>query len=204
MQATTQEAFAPEHVPENYLEPLNIDSVFEQTAPLEVDVGCGDGTFLAAVAKQNPERNFLGLERLAGRVRSACRKIAQQNLANARVLRIESSYAIAHLLPANSVAAFYLLFPDPWPKRRHQRRRIVTEEFLDALHRALVPNGLFVATTDDREYFNQIQRLTSQSHNFSEGSVKPALFPATTFEKHFRKRGLEIHRLVLRKVSPVK
>src|ERR1700742_4255009 len=90
-------AFAPEFVPESYFQALDLEPVFPRRAPLEVDLGCGDGSFLVALAKQNPQRNFLGFERLVGRVRSATRKIAHENLDNARVLRIESSYAVAYL-----------------------------------------------------------------------------------------------------------
>jgi tRNA (guanine-N7-)-methyltransferase len=197
-------AVTAEHVPENYFQLLNLKSVFSRTAPLAVDLGCGDGSFLVELAKQNPQRNFLGIERLLGRVRSACRKIARENLSNACVLRIESSYAVAHLLPADSVSFFCLLFPDPWPKRRHQRRRIVTKEFLDAIHRALVPGGSFVIATDEREYFEEIQRKSGEMPNFVMESIGDLNLPATTFEKHFLERGIEIHRLVLRKVSPVR
>src|SRR4051812_6626980 len=140
-------ALPPELVPENYFQPLELDSVFSRRAPVEIDLGCGDGSFLAAMAQQNPERNFLGLERLLGRVRSACRKIAQAGLQNARVVRIESSYAVAHLFPPQSVSIFYLLFPDPWPKRRHHSRRLVNEKFLDSIFRALGGDGLFVVAT---------------------------------------------------------
>jgi tRNA (guanine-N7-)-methyltransferase len=196
-------AAAVEYVPGNYFQPLDLDSVFRRPAPLEVDIGCGDGSFLTALAKQTPQRNFLGLERLLGRVRSACRKIAQQNLDNARVVRVESSYAVAHLLPANSVAAFYLLFPDPWPKRRHQRRRIVTPEFLDSVYRALVGDGFFTIATDDGDYFDQIRLLVS-GDKFVASGADDFNAPATTFEKNFRDRGLKIHRLVLRKISPVR
>lgn len=195
---------AAEYVPANYFKPLDLDCVFPRTAPLEVDVGCGDGSFLIGLAKQSPQRNFLGLERLFGRVRSSCRKITQHNLTNARVLRIESSYAVAHLLPPNSVAVFYLLFPDPWPKRRHQRRRIVTSGFIDSIYRALACDGLFMIATDDVCYFDEIRRLTNQTERFAMHPADDFNFAPTTFEKHFRERGLEIHRLVLRKVSPVR
>ena len=197
-------ASAAEYVPQNYFQALDLESVFPRSAPLEVDLGCGDGSFLVALAKQNLQRNFLGLERLLGRVRSACQKITHENLGNARVLRIESSYAVAHLLPPNSVSVFYLLFPDPWPKRRHQRRRIVTTEFLEAIHRALAPDGLFVIATDEREYFEEIQRRSEGMRKFAEKPISDFVLPATTFEKHFLERDLEIYRLVLRKVSPVR
>jgi tRNA (guanine-N7-)-methyltransferase len=193
-----------EYRPENYFRPLPLGSVFSHSAPIEVDLGCGDGSFLVARAKQTPERNFLGLERLLGRVRSACRKIAHENLGNARVLRIESSYAVAYLFPARSISAFYLLFPDPWPKRRHQLRRLVNVGFLEAISRALVSDGLFVVATDDFDYFKTIKRLADQAKNFVPHTPNEFNFPPTTFEKHFRERRLPIHRCVLRKVSPVR
>jgi tRNA (guanine-N7-)-methyltransferase len=197
-------AFTAEYFPEDYFRVLDLESVFPRFAPLEVDLGCGDGSFLVALAKQNPRRNFLGFERLLGRVRSVCRKIAHENLNNARVLRIETSYAVAHLLPPNSVSVFYLLFPDPWPKRRHQRRRLVKAEFLESLYRALAPDGFLVVATDESSYFDEIRQLVDQAGKFAVHPANDFDFPATTFEKHFRQRGLEIHRLVLRKVSPVK
>ena len=197
-------AFEPEYVPENYFQVLDLKAIFPRCAPIEVDLGCGDGSFLVAMAKQHPQRNFLGLERLLGRVRSVCGKIAHENLNNARVLLIETSYAVAHLLPPNSVSAFYLLFPDPWPKRRHQRRRLVNAEFLASLDRALAPDGFLVVATDESNYFDEIRHLTDGVGKFEVHPADDFVFPITTFEKHFRKRGLTIHRLVLRKVSPVK
>jgi tRNA (guanine-N7-)-methyltransferase len=193
---------SPEFVPDNYFQPLELESVFSRCAPVEVDLGCGDGSFVVTLAKRNPERNFFGLERLLGRTRSACRRIANEGVPNVRVLRIENSYAVAHLFPSNSIATFYLLFPDPWPKRRHHARRLVSLKFLESVFRTLRDDGLFVLATDDLDYFNQIKKLTDEMDGFA--SETPTELPSTTFEKHFRKRGLAIHRLALRKVSPVK
>lgn len=197
-------AGAIEYVPENYFRPLDFKAVFDRAAPLHVDIGCGDGTFLSALAPQNPHHNFLGIERMPGRVRTACRKIAQANPGNARVIQVESSYAITYLLPESSVTTFYLLFPDPWPKRRHQQRRVVNAEFLQSLHRALAPDGWFIVATDERDYFREIEQLTERSNKFTREPLEQFDFPRTTFEKHFRDRGLEIYRLGLRKVSPVR
>ena len=132
---------AVELVPENLLEPLDLDELFGRSAPVEVDLGCGDGTFLAALAEQDPERNFLGVERSPGRIRGACRKIGDRRLPNARVLRSGILEALEQLLPPSSVEVCHLLFPDPWPKRRHHNRRIVTEKFLRAVVGILVPGG---------------------------------------------------------------
>lgn len=193
---------SPELVPEDYFRPLELESIFPRHAPIDVDLGCGDGSFLLAISQRNPARNFLGLERLVGRTRIACRKISHAGITNARVLRVESSYAVAHLFPPGTISSFYLLFPDPWPKRRHHQRRLVNEAFLDSIFRALDRDGLFVVATDHRDYFDHINQVANQSKKFS--SELPEELPITTFEKHFRTRGLAIYRLVLRKVSPVK
>ena len=195
-----------ELLPTNYFSPLDLQHVFEREAAVEVDIGCGDGSFLAALAKQNPEQNFLGLERLFGRVRSACRRIAYANLTNVRVLRVESSYAIRHLLPSKSIAVFHLMFPDPWPKRRHQRRRIVTSEFLQSIHCGLTSAGLLMIATDDENYFAEIVKTAEQLRAFVLDQSQDAYhnLPASAFERRFRDKGLRIHRLVLRKVSDVR
>jgi len=164
-------------------------------------LGCGDGSFLVEIAAANPARDFLGIERLPGRVRSAHRKITERGLANARVLLVETSYAVGRMLPAGSVTQFYLMFPDPWPKRRHWRRRVVTEDFLAAVHRALVPRGVLRIATDQIDYFQEIERLARESPHFViEPDPEPP--PArSTFEKRFSQ--CEIYRLRLLKVSDV-
>jgi tRNA (guanine-N7-)-methyltransferase len=196
-------ALAPdaEIIPANYFAPLDLKSIFGRSAPIEVDLGCGDGTFLAGIAAANPGRDFLGIERLLGRVRSANRKITQRELPNARVLRVETSYAVQQMLPPDSVTVFHLMFPDPWPKRRHWRRRIVTGDFFPSVHRALARDGLFRIVTDQLDYFQEIERLADQSPQFMISSDPEPRRAPSTFEKRFSQS--EIYRLVLRKVSDV-
>ena len=191
-------------VPQNYFQALDLESVFPRSAPLEVDLGCGDGSFLVALAKQNPQRNFLGLERLLGRVRSACQKSHTE--ISATHACFESKAPMPSRICCRQILFLFFIcsFPIPWPKRRHQRRRIVTTEFLEAIHRALAPDGLFVIATDEREYFEEIQRRSEGMRKFAEKPISDFVLPATTFEKHFLERDLEIYRLVLRKVSPVR
>ena len=96
-----------ELVPETYLAPLDLLTIFGRVAPLHIDLGCGDGSFLCELAERQPDQNFLGTEKLVGRVAKVCRKAA--SLENVRVLNVESSYAVRYLLPEASVKTFYLL-----------------------------------------------------------------------------------------------
>ena len=191
-----------ELIPGSYVNRLDLEQVFGRPAPLQVDLGCGDGSFLSSLADQTPAHNFLGIERLAGRVRSAARKGSP--LSNVRVLRVETAYAVRYLLPPNSVDVFYLLFPDPWPKRRHRRRRIVTAEFLASIAFALTTTGCFRIATDQLDYFEEIERLARASdYLHPERMIEATNLPRTTFEKHFLTAGVPIYRMELRKVSPV-
>jgi len=192
-----------ELIPDSYVDRLDLEAVFGRRAPLEVDLGCGDGSFLCALARARPEHDFLGIERLLGRVHSSAHKA--RDLANVRVLRLETFYTIRYLLPENSVSAFYLLFPDPWPKRRHQRRRVVNPDFLDAIARALAPGGTLRVVTDQLDYFRQIQALAGSSNELRATAANDEeQFPASAFERKFLSAGVEVYRLTLRKVSPVR
>lgn len=191
---------AAEIVPASQLEALELEHHFGREAPLEVDLGCGDGAFLVGLAQQNPERNFLGVERMLGRVRSACRKIGQRGLTNARVVQFEILHAVQQLLPRDSVDRFHLLFSDPWPKRRHQNRRVVTVEFLRAISRALRLEGELRIATDQADYFAEIERVAQQVPALHRTTAAEETdLPLTTFEKRFRETGAEIYRLRLRK-----
>jgi tRNA (guanine-N7-)-methyltransferase len=192
-----------ELVPVNCFAALDFEEIYGRHAPVEIDLGCGDGSFLAALASENPDRDFLGIERLVGRVRSASGKIARSGLKNARVVQFEISYALERLLPENSVASFHLMFPDPWPKRRHAPRRLMSEKFPALLHRALATNGIVRIATDDSEYYRQIMRLFSASSLFAVVSDAVPATAMSKFEKQFTLAGVKIHRLALRKVSPV-
>jgi tRNA (guanine-N7-)-methyltransferase len=217
---------------DSYLARLDLEKIFGRSAPLQVDLGCGDGSFLCELAQRNSEKNFLGIERLTGRVEKACRKAGLSQTGgkidngaggsratttgkparvdepggesiNVRVLKMETSYAVRYLLPERSVETFYLLFPDPWPKRRHHRRRIVTPGFLDSIHSALEENGLLRIATDQLDYFQQMMLLAGNDSRFGIGNANDIDLPPTKFERRFRAQGAPIYRLSLRKVSPV-
>jgi len=183
---------------------LDVAELFGRSAPLHVDLGCGDGSFLCEMAQQFPKRNFLGIERLTKRVEKV--RCKAEKIENVRVLRADTLFAVRYLLPKNSVETFYLLFPDPWPKRRHQFRQIFTRDFLDAIAVALEKHGILRVATDQFDYFHQIERLSHAHLQFQVVPPSPddAVLPATKFERKFREQDLPIYRLVLRKTSPVR
>ena len=187
--------------PASILAPLDLSDTFGRTAPLEVDLGCGDGAFLVALAQQDQARDFLGVERLAGRWRGASRKIGHLQLGNARILRAEILHALQHLLPPKSVDVFHLLFPDPWPKRRHETRRIFNPVFLRAIARALKEDGILRVVTDDAAYFRVMQATLVHAPMQLRIATEfdASQLPSSTFGERFRERGTEIHQLALRK-----
>jgi tRNA (guanine-N7-)-methyltransferase len=197
--------FSPvmELLPELQVARLDVAELFGRNAPLHVDLGCGDGSFLREMAQQFPKINFLGIERLTKRVEKVRRKA--EKIENVRVLRADSLFAVRFLLPESSVEAFYLLFPDPWPKRRHQFRRIFTRDFLDAIAVALVQHGVLRVATDQIDYFQQVERISRARVQFQVVPQSPddTVLPVTKFERKFRKQGAPIYRLTLRKTSPV-
>ena len=111
------------------LERVDLGKVFACEQPLEVELGSGDGSFLVEYARRHPERNFIGVERLLGRARKTERKARQAGLGNLRGVRIESSYFLEFLLPRHSARALHVYFPDPWPKRKHRRHRLINDRF---------------------------------------------------------------------------
>jgi tRNA (guanine-N7-)-methyltransferase len=181
--------------------PLDLEKIFARKAPLHVDLGSGDGSFLCALAQRLPDQNFLGIERLTSRIRRAAAKAAA--LPNVRLLQMESFYAVRYLLPAGSVETFYLLFPDPWPKRRHHRRRIVTPGFLASVHSALQENGLIYMATDHLDYFQKIKEIAGSNRGFAIADVDVDL-PQSGFGLIFGQKGAPIYWLALRRVSAVK
>jgi len=193
-----------ELLPELHVARLDLVQLFGRSAPLHVDLGCGDGSFLCEIAQQFPKINFLGIERLTKRADKVRRKA--EKIENVRVLCAESLCAVRYLLPESSVDTFYLFFPDPWPKRRHQFRRIFTRDFLNAIAVALCQHGGVRIATDQFDYFQQIERISSAHLDFQLTSqpLDDAVLPLTKFERKFRDQAAPIYRLTLLKTSPVR
>ena len=173
------------------LERIELENLFPNGQPLEVELGSGDGSFLVEYARRNSTHNFIGVERLLGRIRKMERKGKRAGLLNLRGVRIESNYFLRYLLPAHCTTALHIYFPDPWPKRKHRRHRLVNENFPARAREALAPGGVVFLRTDDEDYFEQMTTVFGTSPLFRTIETPQELAELVTdFEKEFRARGI--------------
>jgi tRNA (guanine-N7-)-methyltransferase len=188
--------------PTNNLEPIPFEEIFGNRFPIEIDLGSGPGKFLIDAAGAFPDKNFVGVERLLGRVRKTRRKALHAGLQNIRVLRMEIDTAVRCLIPKESIHRFHLYFPDPWPKRRHHPRRVVDEGFLEAVWHGLIAGGELWIKTDHQEYFERILKVSSTPETwFDSLDWSDEKYGTTDFEDLFLSKNVSIYRLRLRKRS---
>ncbi|HEY3856604.1 MAG TPA: tRNA (guanosine(46)-N7)-methyltransferase TrmB [Verrucomicrobiae bacterium] len=174
---------------------LDVAALFPALQPLEVELGSGDGSFLIQYAGEHRDRNFIGVERLLGRVRKTDRKANRLGLANIRLARIEASYFLQYLIPANSIEALHLYFPDPWPKRKHRKNRLVSKQFPELLKGSLASGGKIYLRTDDADYFEQMKSVFAAAPFFQEIPTPDDLANVLTdFERRFLKQNIQTHR----------
>ena len=143
------------------------------------------------LAQRNPNHNFLGVERLLGRLRKIDRKGRRAGLTNLRLVRIEASYFLEYLLPPGTARALHVYFPDPWPKRKHRKNRLVNARFVELAHSALTPGGVIYLRTDDADYFAQMTTVFGANANFQSVETPADLRELITdFEKDFLARNV--------------
>jgi tRNA (guanine-N7-)-methyltransferase len=174
---------------------LDWRAIFGNDAPVELDLGAGDGGFALAYAARHPEINLLAVERLLGRVRKIEKRAARAGLKNLRVLRLELGYTVKYLLPPESISVAHILFPDPWPKRRHWPRRLIQPDFIRDLARALRPGGELRFTTDHAHYFETAQAAVKEADVLRAAPQWDFVSdPKTDFQQTFEAEGRPIWR----------
>lgn len=132
--------------------------LFGNTNPVEIEIGCGRGKFLVARSQENPGINFIGIDRAGRWMKRGIKRAGNRNLSNIHFARAEASKFLTEAIAPESVSMFHVYFPDPWPKRRHHDRRVVSADFLRLLHSRLLPGGLIEAATDDEDYFISMKK----------------------------------------------
>jgi len=165
-------------------------ALFGRAAPLEVEVGSGKGLFLLEASRTNPDHNFLGIEISRKYARYAAARLARQHVANAVMICGDALAIFRDWIPAASLAAVHVYFPDPWWKKRHKKRRVLNEDFLKDVERTLLPGGQFHFWTDVEEYFQTTLALIAQTVSLA-GPLPVAEKPAEhdlDYRTHFERR----------------
>lgn len=179
---------------------------FDSPGPFELEIGCGKGGFLLARAQARPDVRLLGVEWANKFFKFAADRMVRRGVTNVRVMRTDAKVFVMNHLPPESVAALHLYHPDPWPKKRHHKRRIVQDDFAEAVARVLMPNGLWLIQTDHADYFGHIREVLFRHPEFrevpwEEAAVKTADdFSGTNFEIKYAREGRNIYRVAHRRM----
>jgi tRNA (guanine-N7-)-methyltransferase len=174
--------------------PIVWAELFGNPNPVELEIGMGKGTFLTEQAKSRKETNFFGIEYARWFWRYASDRLRRNGCTNARTVRAEAAYFLREFVSPSSIAAVHIFFPDPWPKKRHHKRRLIQPPFMAELDRILIPGGRLQIVTDHAEYFEQIQQVLKSSRFVlaeyqSPGSAAEGEVAGTNFERKYRREG---------------
>lgn len=191
-----QEAWAKTAIKKMPPPPLNWAEMFGRTAPVVLDLGCGNGRFLIASSLARPKMDHLGVDILPLVIRYATRRCNHRGLHNARLAVIGAYELLDEYVPPASVAEIHLYHPQPYEKRGHIDDRLITLEFLTLVQKALVPGGLFVIQTDNKNYWKDIMRFAPQVFEFEEltGAWADAPQGRTRREIYARQHEMKIYR----------
>ena len=176
--------------------PLNFAELFGNDHPVEMEIGMGKGTFITQQAKLHPETNYYGLEYARWFWRYSSDRLRRNGCNNCRTSRAEALYFVREFVPDQSLAVLHIYHPDPWPKKKHHKRRLIQQPFFDQVQRILIPGGMLRVVTDHKEYFEQIDALVKAS-SLTVVDYTPPEFAkegeliGTNFEKKYIQEGRE-------------
>lgn len=178
--------------------------LFGNDNPIRIEIGCGKGDFIVGTAAKEPDVNFLAVEKVSDVLMLAAEKVKKSELPNVRVCCVDAK-ELAEIFPEGSIDRIYLNFSDPWPKSRHEKRRLTYRTFLEIYKRILKPDGAVYFKTDNRGLFDfsleefkefgmHLEKLTFDLHNseYMEGNVM------TEYERRFSSMGVPINRVEAR------
>ena len=169
---------------------LDFATAFGRAAPTVLEIGFGMGETSAAIAKLLPEKNFIGVEVHTPGVGSLLRYCQIDNLQNIRIIQHDAVEVLNHMIADASLQGLHIYFPDPWPKLRHHKRRLIQPEFVKLLTRKLAPNGYLHLATDWENYAEQMLNVLSAEPNLSNTAGGYAPRPAWRSESNFERKGI--------------
>ena len=168
---------------------VNFADIFGNNSPLIVEIGFGNGDSLAKMAAENPDKNYIGIEVHRPGVGHLLMKIEEMQLSNVRIYCHDAIEILEKRVPNENLAGLHLFFPDPWHKKKHHKRRIVRDSFVELLERKLTSNGYFHAATDWENYAEWMLEILNRAPNFENLSPtqnyceRPDYRPLTKFEQ---------------------
>ncbi|HFC52814.1 MAG TPA: tRNA (guanosine(46)-N7)-methyltransferase TrmB [Gammaproteobacteria bacterium] len=188
-------------------QPLNLEAIFGRRAPRVLEIGFGDGASLLEVARAHPETDYLGIEVHRPGIGRLLRAAHEAELDNLRLIRGDALQVLQHNIPGSSLSGVQLFFPDPWPKKRHRKRRMVQPGFIQLVRQGLAPGGWFHLATDWEEYAWQMMELLEGAPGL-RNRAGPGRFlpdrggrPPTKFELRGRRLGHGVWDLLFERVS---
>jgi tRNA (guanine-N7-)-methyltransferase len=179
---------------ETLTQPIDLRALFGNDLPVELEIGMGKGTFLTDQAKARPQTNFIGIEWARWFWKYASDRLRRNACLNARTMRAEATYFVRNFLADAALRTVHIYFPDPWPKARHNKRRLIQAPFVVQLSRVLIPNGELRIVTDHLDYFQQIETVLRAS-TFKVQEYAPSTIAqegevvGTNFERKYRRQG---------------
>jgi tRNA (guanine-N7-)-methyltransferase len=185
---------------------IDFARIFGRSGPVHIEIGSGRGTFLVQQAQTEPQVSFLGIEWARRFYRHAVDRIGRWDLRNVRILRADATTFLRDLVPQESVDCFHIYFPDPWPKKRHHKRRFLQSSNLEILIQCLKPGGEIRIATDHTDYFDQIRGVTlACSERLEEieferpAGAREGEWTGTNYERKYVKQSRPIYTAAFRK-----
>jgi tRNA (guanine-N7-)-methyltransferase len=176
--------------------PIDWERLFGNANPVEIEIGMGKGTFITEQARARPAINFLGIEWARWFWRYASDRLRRNGCTNARTVRAEASYFLHEFVPPDSVSVLHIYFPDPWPKARHHKRRLIGPKFMPTVERVLAREGRIQIVTDHQAYWEENIEPTIRAAEFLRvvdyarpGSAGAGEFVGTNFERKYAREG---------------
>lgn len=182
---------------------LNLHQLFGNTHPVILEIGSGKGRFLISTATEHPELNLIGIEKSLHYHRVIGERVIKRNLTNIRLINHDAYLVMKDMLPDASIAEVHIYFPDPWPRKREQKRRIIRPEVLEQIERVLVPGGWAIYVTDHKEYFDAAAPVIETRFASERRIPGPDDPPRTNYEAKYREQGRPIYEIRFWKKLPV-
>lgn len=161
---------------------------------IELDLGCGKGTFSTELAKKYLSRLVLATDVMIGRLRKLYKRNKREKIENMRLLRGDAWFLFSQCIPDGKITRVHILCPDPWPKEKQRPNRLISSEFAGRLHTKLCPGGVFHFSSDDKEYFSTVIEVIEKSGLFTrnDDAVSDVINIKTDFEKKWNEMGLNV------------